>query len=81
MSIDKIIQSIRNNKQNHLVDFRLKSRTEDFCNDLFHILFDSKISVSENINTLAESFQDISKMLEEPKGISFELICIFSIKI
>ena len=74
MSIDKIIQSIRNNKQNHLVDFRLKSRTEDFCNDLFHILFDSKISVSENINTLAESFQDISRMLEEPKEISFELI-------
>ena len=74
MSIDKIIQSIRNNKQNHLVDFRLKSKTEDFCNDLFHILFDAKISVSENINALADSFQEISLMVEEPKGLSFKLI-------
>ena len=69
MSIEKIIQSIRNNKQNHLVDFRLKSKTEDFTNDLFHILFDSKISVSENINTLANSFNEIALMIESKDGI------------
>jgi len=74
MPIDKIIQSIRNNKQNHLVDFRLKSKTEDFTDSLFHILFDSKISVSDNINALADSFHDISKMLEESEDIRFELI-------
>ena len=74
MSIDKIIQSIRNNKQNHLVDFRLKSKTEDFTNALFHILFDSKISVRENIDALADSFLEISQMLDEQERLSFDLI-------
>ena len=74
MSVDKIIQSIRNNKQNHLVDFRLKSGTEDFTNALFHILFDSKISVRENIDDLADSFREISNMLKEQEGLSYELI-------
>lgn len=74
MSIDKIIQSIRNNKQNHLVDFRLKSKTEHFTDDLFHILFDSKISVSDNINALADSFTGISQMLDETEDVNFNLI-------
>ncbi|MDN3642561.1 serine O-acetyltransferase [Lutimonas halocynthiae] len=74
MSIDKIIQSIRNNKQNHLVDFRLKSKTEDFTDDLFHILFDSKISVSENIDDLANSFNDIALMIDNSGGLGVENI-------
>lgn len=74
MSIDKIIQSIRNNKQNHLVDFRLKSKTEKFTNDLFHVLFDSKISVTENIDAIADLFREISEMVDEPKDLSFEMI-------
>jgi len=74
MSIDKIIQSIRNNKQNHLVDFRLKSKTEDFTNDLFYILFDSQISVSENIDSLASSFKEISLMLDSTDDVSTEHI-------
>lgn len=74
MSIDKIIQSIRNNKQNHLVDFRLKSKTEDFTDDLFHILFDSKISVSENIDDLANSFNDIALMIDNCDGLGIENI-------
>jgi serine O-acetyltransferase len=65
MSIDKIIQSIRSNKQNHLVNFRLKSKTEEFTNELFHILFDSKISVRDNIDTLADSFSEITALLQE----------------
>ncbi len=68
MSVDKIIQSIRNNKQNHLVDFRLKSKTEDFTNALFHILFDSKISVRENIDALADSFLEITQCLRNMRG-------------
>ena len=74
MSIDKIIQSIRNNKQNHLVDFRLKSKTEDFTDDLFHILFDSKISVSENIDDLANSFNDFALMIDNCDGLVVENI-------
>lgn len=65
MSIDKIIQSIRSNKQNHLVNFRLKSKTEEFTNELFHILFDSKISVSNNMDTLANSFHEITELIQE----------------
>lgn len=74
MSIDKIIQSIRNNKQNHLVDFRLKSKTEDFTGDLFHILFDAKISVSENIDDLAKSFHDIALMIDDNDGVEIQNI-------
>lgn len=69
MSIDKIIQSIRANKQNHLVNFRLRSKTEEFTNELFHILFDSKISVSQNMDALASSFFEITEMLEEKKDV------------
>lgn len=74
MSIDKIIQSIKNNKKNHLVDFRLKSKSEDFTNALFHILFDSKISVSENIDDLADSFRIISLMIEGSETVNYDLI-------
>ena len=74
MAIDKIIQSIRNNKKNHLVDFRLKSKTEDFTNTLFHILFDSEISVSKNIDALADSFKEISAMVDKENTTSFDLI-------
>ena len=74
MAIDKIIQSIRNNKKNHLVDFRLKSKTEDFTNTLFHILFDSEISVSQNIDALADMFKEISAMVDQEETSSFELI-------
>ncbi len=59
MAIDRIIQSIRTNKQNHLVNFRLRSETEAFTNELFHILFDAETSVKDNMESLAASFKDI----------------------
>lgn len=74
MSIDKIIQSIRANKQNHLVDYRLKSKTEAFCDNLFHILFDSKISVSGNMDSLANSFYEITELLQEKKDCNLNSI-------
>jgi len=74
MSVDKIIQSIRNNKRNHLVDFRLKSATEEFTEKLFHVLFDAKISVSENIDALGASFLEISEMIRQDESVSCELI-------
>lgn len=67
MAIDRIIQSIRTNKQNHLVHFKLRSKTEDFTNELFHILFDAEISVSNNIDDLAESFKVIYGMIDTCK--------------
>ncbi|MCA0933580.1 serine acetyltransferase [Lutimonas saemankumensis] len=74
MSIDKIIQSIRNNKQNHLVDFRVKLKTEEFTESLFKILFDSKISVSSNMEELGASFKDLACMIDKEGLNRFELI-------
>ncbi|WKK65412.1 serine O-acetyltransferase EpsC [Lutimonas zeaxanthinifaciens] len=74
MSIDKIIQSIRSNKQNHLVDFRVKSKTEEFTESLFKILFDSKISVSNNMEELGESFKAIACMIDKGDQSRFELV-------
>lgn len=59
MAIDRIIQSIRTNKQNHLVNFKLRSKTEAFTNELFHILFDAETSVSQNMEDLARLFKEI----------------------
>ena len=64
MAIDRIIQSIRTNKQNHLVNFGLRSKTEVFTNELFHILFDAETSVSSNMETLADMFKDIYGRIE-----------------
>ncbi len=62
MSIEKTIQSINNNKRNHLIDFSLKEKTENFTNNLFYILFDSTISLKENMDTLAKSFSEITSI-------------------
>ena len=59
MAIDRIIQSIRSNKLNHLVNFGLRSKSEEFTNELFHILFDAETSVSKNMESLAETFKSI----------------------
>lgn len=64
MAIDRIIQSIRSNKQNHLVNFGLRSKTETFTNELFLILFDAETSVSKNMEDLADLFKDIYGRIE-----------------
>jgi serine O-acetyltransferase len=64
MAIDRIIQSIRSNKQNHLVNFGLRSKTETFTNELFLILFDAETSVSKNMEDLANLFKDIYGRIE-----------------
>ena len=64
MAIDRIIQSIRTNKQNHLVNFGLRSKTEEFTNVLFHILFDAQTSVKDNMENLANTFKEISEGIE-----------------
>ncbi len=62
MSKDSIIQSIRSNKKHYCIDFSLKAKTETFTNDLFYILFDSKISMTENIDSLAKLFSEITSI-------------------
>ena len=62
MSKESIIQSIHNNKKNYQIDFSLKAKTETFTNDLFYILFDSKISMAENIDALSKLFSEITSI-------------------
>lgn len=60
MSIQKITESIKANKQIYHLDFSLKQKTEAFTNDLFYILFDTNITMAENIDSLAETFREIT---------------------
>lgn len=74
MHIDHIIQSIRNNKTNHNLDFSLKSKTEDFTNDLYSTLFDTNISMKDNIDHLSKSFKEISKTSCKKNNLDCESI-------
>ena len=60
MSIEHIADSIRKNKQRYNLDFSLKSKTEKFTNDLFYILFDTEICMTDNIGALSTLFNEIS---------------------
>jgi len=74
MSIDNIIQSIRENKKNYQLDFSLKLKTEAFTNDLFYILFDSKISLTKNIDTLAKTFKEITSISCTHQGFDCDIV-------
>ena len=58
----EIIQQIISNKKNQHLDFSLKTKTEDFTNNLFHTLFDSKVSVEASIDQLENEFSVIFKL-------------------
>jgi len=74
MSLDFIINSIRNNKKNFQLDFSLKSKTETFTNDLFYTLFDANISMQENIDHLSNSFKEITGIACKMKILKCETI-------
>ena len=74
MSIDNIIKSIRENKKNYQLDFSLKLKTEAFTNDLFYILFDSKISLTENIDALAKTFKEITSISCTHQGFDCDIV-------
>lgn len=56
---EEIIHKIIADKNNHHLDFSLKTKTESFTNNLFHTLFDSKVCVETNINKLEREFSEI----------------------
>ena len=60
MDIEKIIKSIQRNKKIYHLDFNLKTKTESFTNDLFYTLFDSNMTMIDNIGHLSKSFQGIT---------------------
>ncbi|MCF6224265.1 MAG: serine O-acetyltransferase [Flavobacteriaceae bacterium] len=74
MQLDYIINSIRKNKQIFKLDFSLKSKTESFTNDLFYTLFDTNISMKENIGHLTKSFQEITDIACTMKNFDYEIV-------
>ena len=73
MSIQKITESIKANKQIYHLDFSLKQKTEFFTNDLFYILFDTNITMAENIDALAGSFKEITDSSCNHENFDFNL--------
>jgi serine O-acetyltransferase len=59
MKLEKIISEIQANKVSHKLDFRLKTKTEDFTRLLFCTLFDTNVSVPDHIEKLEKSFNEI----------------------
>ncbi|SRX52686.1 serine O-acetyltransferase EpsC [Aequorivita sp. CIP111184] len=56
---EDIIQAIQKQKENPNLKYRLKERTEEFTNILFHTLFDSETSVSKNLDVLETLFEEL----------------------
>ncbi|RXP60334.1 serine acetyltransferase [Lutibacter sp. HS1-25] len=57
-----IIDQIISNKKNQNLDFSLKTKTENFTNNLFHMLFDSKVSVETAVDQLERDFSEIFEL-------------------
>jgi len=57
-----IIQAIQQQKENPNLKYRLKDQTEAFTKLLFHTLFDSETSVSENFDTLETLFEELAEI-------------------
>ncbi len=62
MTKNSIIEKIISNQATPHLDFSLKSKTENFTNELFHTLFDSKSCTEKNIDKLASQFSEIHKL-------------------
>ena len=60
MSLDSIINSIQSHKNEPNLNFELKSKTELFTDQLFHMLFDANVSVAKSIEKLEQLFDEIT---------------------
>lgn len=58
----EIIHQLISNKKNQNLDFSLKTKTESFTNNLFHTLFDSKVSIEASIDQLEKEFIEIFEL-------------------
>ena len=62
MSLDFIIKSIQSHKNEPNLNFELKSKTEQFTDQLFHMLFDANVSVAKSIDNLGQLFDEITSI-------------------
>lgn len=69
MTKDLIIQNIDALKSHLSINYRIKTKIEDFTEQLFYTLFDSNASLVDSIEGLETLFKDISKVAcKKPQG-------------
>lgn len=59
MDKQEIIQQLKFHKKQPYLDYRLKGKTEEFTNRLFHTLFDINTPVEDNLEQLAHDFNTL----------------------
>ncbi|GGG44788.1 serine acetyltransferase [Croceivirga lutea] len=59
MNKTEIINQLKKHKKQPFLDFRLKSKTEEFTNRLFNTLFDINTPLEENLNQLKKDFKQL----------------------
>jgi len=74
MSLDSIIKKIQSHKKRPNLDFSLKNKSEAFTDKLFHTLFDSNVSIEENIGQLGQDFDEITSIACYNPGVSCEIV-------
>jgi len=74
MSLDSIIKQIQSHKKRPNLDFSLKNKSEVFTDKLFHTLFDSNVSIEENIGQLGQDFDEITSIACYNPGVSCEIV-------
>ena len=57
-----LISRIKAHKKRPNLDFRLKSKTEIFTDELFHTLFDANVSVEDHLKKLELDFDEITNL-------------------
>tara|TARA_R100000935_G_C2838795_1_gene169780 strand:+ start:1683 stop:2471 length:789 start_codon:yes stop_codon:yes gene_type:complete len=58
----EIIQAIERQKENPNIKYRLKVKTEEFTDLLFHTLFDAETSVEKNLQKLETLFEELAEI-------------------
>ena len=59
MDRQQIIEQLKFHKKQPYLDYRLKRKTEEFTDRLFHTLFDINTPVEENLDILASDFSQL----------------------
>lgn len=71
MTKDLIVQNINALKSNFSINYRIKTKTEAFTENLFYTLFDSNAPLSESIDELEKQFKEIITIVgKKPRDLN-----------
>lgn len=59
MNRDQVINALKKHKKQPYLDYKLKSKTEEFTQTLFYTLFDSNTPVESNLTVLENQFDEL----------------------